>query len=86
VLPALIPELTYEGMSVAEGRGAGLAWEALVHGASDEAERERIEKALRAYCGQDTLALAKLLGRLRSASTGVSPLEPQRSLADPQSD
>ena len=86
VLPALIPEMTYEGMSVADGRGAGLAWEALVHGASDEAERERIEKALRAYCGQDTLALAKLLGRLRSASTGVSPLEPQRSLADPQSD
>jgi predicted RecB family nuclease len=86
VLPALIPELTYEGMSVAEGRGAGLAWEALVHGASDEAERKRIEKALRAYCGQDTLALAKLLGRLRSASTEVSQLVTQRSLADPQSD
>jgi predicted RecB family nuclease len=72
VLPALVPEMSYEGMSVADGRGAGQAWQALVHGASDEAERERIEKALRAYCGQDTLALAKLLGRLRSASTGVS--------------
>jgi len=86
VLPALIPEMTYEGMSVADGRGAGLAWEALVHGASDEAERERIKKALRAYCGQDTLALAKLLGRLRSASTGVSPPTPQRCLTDPQSE
>jgi predicted RecB family nuclease len=86
VLPALIPEMTYEGMSVADGRGAGLAWEALVHGASDEAERERIEKALRAYCSQDTLALAKLLGRLRSASTGVSPPAPRRCLTDPQSE
>ena len=27
VLPALVPELTYEGMIVANGQDAGLAWE-----------------------------------------------------------
>ena len=32
-------------------------------------ERERIKKALLDYCGQDTLALVKLLERLRSVST-----------------
>ncbi len=30
VLPALVPELTYEGMGVANGQDAGLAWESLV--------------------------------------------------------
>jgi len=64
VLPALVPSLTYDGMAVANGQDAGLAWEALVRGNIDVDERERIEKALRAYCGQDTLALAKLLEKL----------------------
>ena len=31
VLPALVPEMTYEGMEVADGQDAGLAWESLVH-------------------------------------------------------
>ena len=30
VLPALVPEMTYEGMEVADGQAAGLAWELLV--------------------------------------------------------
>ena len=30
VLPALVPEMTYEGMEVADGQDAGLAWESLV--------------------------------------------------------
>jgi hypothetical protein len=32
VLPALVPEMTYEGMKVADGQAAGLAWESLVRG------------------------------------------------------
>ena len=64
VLPALLPELTYEGMTVANGRDAGLAWESLVRGTLDRAERERIKAALRAYCGQDTLALVRLVQTL----------------------
>ena len=27
VLPALVPEMTYQGMAVANGQDAGLAWE-----------------------------------------------------------
>ena len=66
VLPALVPAMTYEGMAVANGQDAGLAWESLVHGGLDQSERERTSKALLDYCGQDTLALARLLEKLRS--------------------
>jgi Domain of unknown function(DUF2779) len=61
VLPALVPEMRYAGMAVANGEDAGLAWELLVRGTVDQAEHDRLEKALLDYCGQDTLALVKLL-------------------------
>jgi hypothetical protein len=64
VLPALVPGMTYEGMDVADGTDAGLAWEALRRGGLDQAERHRVRKALLEYCGQDTLAMLKLLERL----------------------
>jgi predicted RecB family nuclease len=65
VLPALVPEMTYDGMEVADGQAAGLAWDSLVRGSLDQAEREKIRKALLDYCGQDTLALVRLLERLK---------------------
>jgi predicted RecB family nuclease len=65
VLPALVPEMTYDGMEVSNGLSAGLAWESLVRGI-DNSERDRLMKALLAYCGQDTLALVRLLEKLRS--------------------
>jgi predicted RecB family nuclease len=65
VLPALVPEMSYDGMAVANGQDAGLAWESLVRGRLDQAERDRISKALLDYCGQDTLALFKLIESLR---------------------
>ena len=65
VLPALVPEMTYEGMAVANGQDAGLAWESLVRGTVDGSERDRIRKALLDYCGQDTLALVSLVEKLR---------------------
>ena len=67
VLPALVPEMTYDGMDVANGQDAGVAWESLVRGRLGQAEREGIRKALLAYCGQDTLAMIRLVERLRCA-------------------
>jgi predicted RecB family nuclease len=66
VLPALVPEMSYEGMAVANGQEAGLARESLVRGTADQSEREGTRKALLDYCGQDTLALGRLLERLRT--------------------
>lgn len=65
VLPALVPEMTYEKMEVAEGQAAGLAWQSLVSGELDQVERERIRKALLDYCAQDTLAMVRLVEIIR---------------------
>ncbi len=65
VLPAFVRDMSYDGMAVANGQDAGLAWESLLRSTVDQAERERIMKALLDYCGQDTLALVKLLDALR---------------------
>jgi predicted RecB family nuclease len=64
VLPALVPGLTYDGMEVANGQAAGIAWESLVRGGLDRGECDRIRKALLLYCGLDTLAMVKLLDGL----------------------
>jgi hypothetical protein len=67
VLPALIPNMSYDGMEVAEGTEAGLAWEKMIDGEVDSAERKRLREALLAYCKQDTLAMVRLLEVLREA-------------------
>jgi predicted RecB family nuclease len=69
VLPALVSEMTYEGMEVPNGQAAGVAWEAMIGGSIGEAERHAKRKALLDYCGQDTLALVRLLEELRRRST-----------------
>jgi hypothetical protein len=58
--------MNYEGLEVAEGTEAGPAWERVVRCQIDDAGRTRLREALLAYCKQDTLALARLLERLRS--------------------
>jgi predicted RecB family nuclease len=68
VLPALVPEMTYEGMEVADGQTAGLAWESLIRGTVDVAERVMIRQALLDYCGKDTLALVRLLDKLKGST------------------
>jgi hypothetical protein len=65
VLPALVPEMTYDGMAVSNGQDAGLAWESLIKGRLDQAELERIRQGLLAYCGQDTMAMVRMLERLK---------------------
>jgi predicted RecB family nuclease len=61
VLPALVPQMTYEGMEVGDGQAAGLAWESLIGDDCSEAERQRKQKALLDYCGQDTLGMVRIV-------------------------
>jgi len=68
VLPALVPKMAYEGMAVADGQAAGLAWESLVRGGLDRDESDRIRKALLNYCGQDTLGMVRLVEKLGTVS------------------
>jgi hypothetical protein len=67
VLPALVSEMSYDGMAVANGQDAGLAWESLIRGGLDQVERDKIKNALLEYCGQDTLALVDLVDTLSLA-------------------
>jgi predicted Zn-dependent protease len=76
VLPALIPEMTYAGMAVADGQQAGAAWESLVRGGWSEAERQQKREKLLDYCGQDTLAMVRLLENLRLVSHRLSQPQP----------
>ena len=71
VLPALIPEMTYEGLDVANGQNAGLAWESLVRGGLDYDEQVSIRKGLLEYCRQDTLALVRIVAILQPISNDL---------------
>ncbi len=68
VLPALVPEMSYAGMEVSEGKAAGIVWESLIASDCEEAKRQRKRNALLDYCGQDTLALLKLTHKLMSTA------------------
>jgi predicted RecB family nuclease len=69
VLPALVPGMTYEGMEVADGNEAGLAWEQIIRGGLDPDERQQLKTALLGYCEPDTLAMVKILDNLRGTRT-----------------
>ncbi len=65
VLPALIPDMTYEGLGVANGGDAQLAYFNLLSGELTPAATEKLRGDLLIYCGQDTLAMVKILEHLR---------------------
>jgi len=66
VLPAFLPEMSYEGLEVSEGRTAGLVWQQFINPATAQSEKARLRSALLAYCKQDTLALVRLLEILKT--------------------
>jgi hypothetical protein len=65
VLPAIVPEMTYEGMEVADGQTAGLVWEKLLRRELGWDRKETMRKALLKYCEQDTLGLLEIVDTLR---------------------
>lgn len=64
VLPHLVPGLSYEGLDVADGDMAMTAYYDMC-AAEDPEELEHIRAALLEYCGLDTLAMVKIVERLR---------------------
>ncbi len=59
VLPALVPELSYEGMAIADGQAASYAFESLMY-EQDEEKKAAIKRDLLAYCNLDTEAMVKV--------------------------
>jgi hypothetical protein len=64
VLPALLPELSYEGMEVSDGAMASDTWLKMIT-MEDPEEIEKLRKALLEYCELDTLAMVRILEKIK---------------------
>ena len=64
VLPAFVSDLTYDGMSIADGQTASLMYLKIIKNEVLDEEKEKIFGDLRKYCAMDTLAEVKLLEKL----------------------
>lgn len=60
VLPVVVPDLSYDGMDVADGTAAMDAWAKMLDAPDDEA-RARLRQSLLEYCKLDSLAMVKIL-------------------------
>lgn len=65
VLPAFVPEMSYENLEIEEGTAAGIVWERFIDPATPTGEKNRLRKALFEYCAQDTFGMVRLLEELR---------------------
>lgn len=64
VLPAMVPELSYDGLPVANGEDASMAWLNMLN-SKDVQEVARLRQELHDYCHLDTLAMVKLVEKLQ---------------------
>jgi predicted RecB family nuclease len=64
VLPALVPEMSYENLSIQDGMQASLDYLRMIDHETPENERAKIRDDLLIYCGQDTLAMVKIRDEL----------------------
>lgn len=65
VLPALVPDMGYDDLEVGDGGTATAELERLMFGEMADDERAKLRDALLAYCETDTLAMVRLMERLR---------------------
>lgn len=70
VLPALVPEMSYADLEIGEGGSAMAAFEGLLN-IDDDTQKEKIRNDLLEYCKLDTLAMVKILEKLKSILYGV---------------
>ena len=60
VLPALLPEMSYEKLSIQDGMQASLEYLQMIDSVTPEDEKSKIRDDLLTYCRQDTLAMVKI--------------------------
>jgi predicted RecB family nuclease len=61
VLPAWCPDLTYDGLPIADGQTASVRYLRVLRGDVDDAEAASVRADLERYCALDTLAMSRLL-------------------------
>ena len=60
VLPALVADVSYRGLTVQNGEAATLRWQEAIYSGAPASVCEAIFADLRAYCATDTLAMVRL--------------------------
>jgi hypothetical protein len=64
VLPVMVPELSYKTLEIKEGGTASQKWNEINHGNLNQAEKDKIIKDLKIYCGLDTMAMVEIFNKL----------------------
>lgn len=64
VLPALVPELTYESLNISDGGTAAESW-LRMRASTNTDEQEQIKRDLLEYCHLDTLAMVRILDKMK---------------------
>lgn len=64
VLPALIPEMSYDILAISNGTQASSKYAEMIDNDTPQADKDRIMVGLIEYCKQDTLAMVKLRDKL----------------------
>ena len=67
-LPVMVPEMTYDGMDIADGETASVYFALMALGKYTDEEVEKIKKNLLTYCKQDTLAMVEIHKKLLEIS------------------
>ena len=60
VLPAPVPEMTYEGLAIGDGDDASALFARMARGEKTEEECAEIQTNLLRYCKQDTLGMVRV--------------------------
>ena len=66
-LPAFVPEMSYENMGIHNGTEASEQFMAFMQGKQTPEQTATMMQNLHDYCGQDTLAMVKLLEVVQGA-------------------
>ena len=65
VLPAWCPDMSYDGLAIGDGQTASVRYLKAQRGLVDRSTAEQTYANLVQYCGQDTMAMVRLLDRLK---------------------
>jgi len=64
VLPVMVKELTYEGLTIGKGDQASMAWWNMTFGNLDEKEKKALIDSLEKYCELDTMAMVEIYKKM----------------------
>lgn len=71
VLPALVPELSYQSLTISDGGSASEGW-LRMRASRDKEEQDQIRRDLLEYCHLDTLAMVRILEKMMKIGNNLA--------------